>query len=320
MIEAQAAARHPVKIKKTVRLADRVFPRLTFVGALVIIAILVNILVILLIQAWPSISHFGASFLGTSIWNPVTDVYGAWPAIFGTLLTSLLALAIAVPVSLGTAIFLVEIAPAWFRESASFVIEILATIPSVIIGIWGIFVLVPFVRAPLESWLSRVLGFLPFFQGAQIGYGFLAAGIILSIMIIPIITAISCDVIRAVPSQQREAMLALGATRWETISRAVLPYGRSGLVGGIILGLGRALGETMAVTMVIGNAFRVSPSLFSPGATIASWMAGQFGEASGLSRSALIELGLMLFIITLIVNVIARLLVWRLAGGREARE
>ena len=307
-----------VKPKTKTRLADRLFPRFTSIGGLIIIAILVNILIILLLEAWPAISHFGSSFFGTSIWNAVTDVYGALPAISGTLLTSLLALLIAVPVSIGAAIFLVEIAPSWIREPASFIIEILAAIPSVIIGLWGIFVLVPFVRAPIEGWLGSLFGFTPFFKGPQIGYGFLAAGIILAIMIIPIITAISRDIIKAVPAHQREAMLALGATRWETIRRAVLPYGRSGLVGGVILGLGRALGETMAVTMVIGNAFKISPSLFYPGSTIASWMASQFGEASGLSLSALIELGLILFVITLAVNIIARLLVWKLAGG-EAR-
>ncbi len=302
------------------RLADWFFPKLTALGAIAIILLLVNILVILFIDAWPAITAFGASFLGGTVWNPVKDVYGALPPIFGTLLSSLLALIIAIPVSIGAAIFLSELAPRCLAEPASFVIEILAAIPSVIIGLWGIFVLVPFVRSPVETWLGKVLGFLPFFKGAEIGFGFLAAGFILAIMIIPIITAISRDVIRTVPAQQREALLALGATRWEVVSRVVLPYGRSGLVGGIILGLGRALGETMAVTMVIGNAYKISTSLFGPGSTIASWIAGQFGESSGLALSSLIEMGLILFLITLIVNIAARLLVWKLGGARAATE
>ncbi len=296
------------------RLLDKIFSKITLFGAFIIIAILVNILVILFIEAWPSLSHFGVSFFTTSAWNPVTENYGAVPAIYGTLLTSTLALIIAVPISIGSAIFLSEIAPAWIRNPATFIIEILAAIPSVIIGLWGIFILVPLVRNPIEPFLANTLGSLPFFQGTQYGFGFLAAGIILSIMIIPIITSISRDVIHSVPTPQREALVALGSTRWEMITRVVLPYGRSGLVGAVILGLGRALGETMAVTMVIGNAYRISPSLFSPGSTVASKIANEFGEAAGLSLSSLIELALILFLITLIVNLIARILVWRPAG------
>jgi phosphate transport system permease protein len=308
------------QLPRKIRLADRVFSRTALVCALLIITILVSILVVLLLDAWPAIKQFGLSFITSSAWNPVKDQYGALPAIFGTLFSSFLALVIAVPISLGAAIFLVELAPAWLREPASFFIEILAAIPSVIIGLWGLYILVPFVRNPLEGWLSSHLGSLPFFTGAPMGFGFLSAGIILAIMIIPIITSVSRDVIRSVPDTQREAMVALGATRWETISRAVLPYGRSGLVGAVILGLGRALGETMAVAMVIGNVDRLSPSLLSPGSTIASKIALQFGESSGLSLSSLIDLALILFIITLLVNVAARLLVWRLTGVKVTRE
>jgi len=221
---------------------------------------------------------------------------------------------VAVPISIGAAIFLTEIAPAWLRNIASFVIEMLAAIPSVIIGLWALFVLVPAVRDPIEKWLGKTLGALPFFQGNQLGFGFLAAGIVLALMIIPIITAMSRDVLRAVPQAQREAMLALGATRWETIRKAVLPYGRSGLVGAVLLGLGRAMGETMAVAMVIGNAYRITPSLFSTGTTVPSKIANEFGEASGIQLSSLLELALILFVITLLVNVIARLLVWRLSA------
>ena len=306
------------KAKAILRLGDRVFPKVTFIIALGVVAILINILIILCIQAWPAIRANGASFINGTTWNVVKDIYGALPAIYGTLVSALLALIIAVPISLGAAIFLVELSPGWIRGPASFIIEMLAAIPSVIVGLWGLFVLVPFVRSPVESWLGSKLGFLPFFKGPPFGFGFLAAAIILSIMIIPIITAMSRDVLRAVPSTQREAMLALGATRWETIWRAVLPYGRSGLVGAVMLGLGRALGETMAVIMVIGNAYRTPLSLFSPGATIPSQITNNFGESSGLSLSSLIELALILFVITLFVNVVARLLVWRLTSVKGA--
>lgn len=308
------------RARTVLRLGDRVFPKVTFVVALGVIAILINILIILFIQAWPAIKANGASFLSSTTWNVTKDQYGAFPAIYGTVVSSLLALIIAVPVSLGAAIFLVELSPDWIRGPASFIIELLAAIPSVIVGLWGLFVLVPFVRSPIESWLGTKLGFLPFFTGPPFGFGFLAAAMIVSIMILPIITAMSRDVLRAIPSTQREAMLALGATRWQTIWRAVLPYGRSGLVGAVILGLGRALGETMAVIMVIGNAYRTPLSLFSPGATIPSQIANNFGESSGLSLSSLIELALILFAITLLVNVVARLLVWRLTSVRGARE
>jgi phosphate transport system permease protein len=283
--------------------------------------ILAGLLIALNIDAWPAVQKFGISFLTSISWDPVKEEFGALPAIYGTLLSSLIGLIIAVPVSLGSAIFLSELAPGWLRGPCSFLIETLAAIPSVIIGLWGLFVMVPFIRDPIEKWLGSNLGFLPFFQGPPFGVGFLSAGIILAIMVIPIITAVSRDVMRAVPLTQREAMLALGATRWETITRAVLPYCRSGLIGAVILGLGRALGETMAVTMVIGNSYNLTPSLFSPGVTIASKVASEFSEASGdLYIGSLIELALVLFGITLVVNIIARLLVWRsiiVRGGGE---
>jgi phosphate transport system permease protein len=298
--------------KTLFRFGDKVFPKIALVSGLIVVVILINILVILFIQAWPAIRQSGPSFLSGTNWDPVKNQYGALPAIYGTLLSSLLALVIAIPVSIGAAIFLTEIAPSWLRGIASFIIEILAAIPSVIVGLWGLFVLVPFVRSPIESWLGTHLGSLPFFQGPPFGFGFLAAAIILAIMIVPIITSLSRDVLRSVPGTQREAMLALGATRWETISKAVLPYGRSGLVGAVMLGLGRALGETMAVTMVIGNSYRITPSLFSPGTTVASKLASDFGESSGLSLNSLIELALILFGITLAVNLVARILVWRM--------
>jgi phosphate transport system permease protein len=303
------------------RYADKVFLNLTLVFALLIIALLVGLLVVLNLDAWPAMKRFGLSFLTGTVWDPVREVFGALPAVYGTLLSSLIGLIIAIPVSLGSAIFLSELAPSWIRRPGSFLIEMLAAIPSVIIGLWGLFVMVPFIRSPVEAWLGANLGFLPLFQGPPFGVGFLAAGIILAIMIIPIITAVSRDAICAVPSTQREAMLALGATRWEMIYQVVLPYCRSGLVGAMILGLGRALGETMAVTMVIGNSYSLTTSLFSPGATIASKIASEFSEASGdVYVGSLVELALVLFGITLLVNVVARMLVWRATSVRTTGE
>ena len=300
--------------------SDKIFSNVTIIFALVIVAILIGLVIVLATGAMPAITRFGFSFFTSSTWDPVKEVFGALPAIYGTLLSSLIGLLIAVPISLGAAIFLVELSPKWLQGPASLIIEMLAAIPSVIIGLWGLFVLVPVVRKPIETWLGSHLGSLPFFQGQIFGVSFLAAGIILAIMIIPIITAVSRDAIKAVPNEQREAMFALGATRWETIQRAVLPYCRSGIIGGIILGLGRALGETMAVTMVIGNSYKLTPSLFSPGATIASTIANQFNEAAaGVPVGSLIELALILFGVTLLVNVIARTLVWRMTSVKAVK-
>jgi len=308
-----AAGRH-LKIN----FGDRAFPKITLVFALLVVAIAVGLIIVLGIDALPAIRRFGLAFFGSSEWDPVNNEFGALPAIYGTLLSSIIGVIIAIPISLGAAVFLVELAPRWLRSSASFLVEMLAAIPSVIIGLWGLFVLIPFIRNPVESWLGTHLGFLPLFQGPPFGVGFLSAGIILAIMIIPIIASVSRDAMRAVPDTQREAMLALGATRWETISRAVIPYCRSGLIGAVILGVGRALGETMAVTMVIGNSYALTASLFSPGSTIASKIALEFSEASGeLFIGSLVELALILFGVTLIVNVIARLLVWRMTAVKK---
>jgi phosphate transport system permease protein len=322
----EAAADPSAGIKETLtsgrkRIGDRVFSTLTWIFAALIAVILIGLLIVLYIDAAPAVEKFGWSFLTSLAWDPVNEIFGALPAIYGTLLSSLIALIIAIPVSIGSAIFLAELAPDWIRRSGSFLIEMLAAIPSVIIGLWGLFVMVPVIRNPVETWLGTHLGSLPLFQGPPFGVGFLAAGIILAIMIIPIITAVSRDAMRAVPDTQREAMLALGATRWETISGVVLPYCRSGLIGATILGLGRALGETMAVTMVIGNAYKITDSLFSPGVTIASKIASEFSEASGdIYIGSLVELAIVLFAITLVVNIIARLLVWRLVSVRTSGE
>ncbi|MCX6006632.1 MAG: phosphate ABC transporter permease subunit PstC [Chloroflexi bacterium] len=303
------------------RVGDKIFFGLTLIFALLMVLILAGLLISLNIDAWTAIERFGLSFITSISWDPVNEIFGALPAIYGTLLSSLIGLLIAIPISLGCAIFLSELAPEWLSRPCSFLIEMLAAIPSVIIGLWGMFVLVPFIRSPVEKWLGSTLGFLPFFQGPPFGVGFLSAGIILAIMVVPIITAVSRDVMRAVPVTQREAMLALGATKWESINRAVLPYCRSGLVGAIILGLGRALGETMAVTMVIGNSYKLTASLFSPGVTIASKVASEFSEASGdIYLGSLVELALVLFGITLLVNIIARLMVWRTTSVKVTGE
>lgn len=263
---------------------------------------------------------FGLHFLTSTTWDPVHQQFGALPYIFGTVVTALLALIIAGPLGVGTAIFLTELAPPRLRTPVSFLVEMLAAIPSVVYGLWGLFILVPLIRTYVEPALGSSLGFLPLFQGPPYGVGLLAASLILVIMILPTIAAISRDIIRTVPHDQREALLALGGTRWEVISRVVLPYSRSGIIGALILGLGRALGETMAVTMVIGNRGEVTSSLFALGDTMASVIANQFTEASGnLYIASLVELGLILFGVTVLLNVLARLLVWRIAGSSGPR-
>jgi phosphate transport system permease protein len=301
------------------RIGDFVFSNLTLFFAIVTGCILVGFIIVLSTGAWPAVQRFGLGFLFGRTWDPVKEIFGALPAIFGTLLTSFIGLLFAIPISLGAAIFLVEMSPGWLSGPVSFLIEMLAAIPSVIIGLWGLFVLVPVIK-PVESWLGHYLGFLPIFQGTIFGgLSFLTAGIILTFMIIPIITSMSREAMRAVPNTQREAMLALGATRWETIRKSVLPYCRSSLVGAVMLGLARALGETMAVTMVIGNANKLTASLFSPGVTISSKIASEFAEAaSGVPMGSLIYLALILFGITLAVNLAARLLVWRLTSVKAA--
>ena len=271
--------------------------------------------------AWPALSTFGFSFLTSSAWDPVNGQFGAAPALFGTLVSSLLALVIATPLAIGVAIYLSEFAPPWLRQPVSFLVDLLAAVPSVVYGLWGIFVLIPLLRDHVVPFFRDTLhlGSTPLFSGPTYGPSMLAAGVILAIMVLPYISAVSREVLMAVPRSQREAALALGATRWETIWGAVLPYARSGIVGGVILGLGRALGETMAVTMVIGNRHEISASLLAPGYTMASLIANQFSEATNdLHLSALMAVGFTLFVVTLLVNGIARWLVWRVARGPAA--
>ena len=276
------------------------------------------------IAAWPTLHKFGFSFLTSSAWDPVNGQFGAAPAIYGTLVSSLLALLIATPLALGVSLFLSEFAPPWMRQPVAFLVDLLAAVPSVVYGLWGIFVLLPLLRDPVMPFLRDTLhlGATGLFSGPAFGPSMLAAGLILSIMVLPYIASVSREVLYAVPRSQREAALALGATRWEMIRRAVVPYARSGIVGGIILGLGRALGETMAVTMVIGNRHDIALSLFAPGYTMASVIANEFSEASNdLHLSALMAIGFVLFVITLMVNAIARWLVWqvsRKAAGAKA--
>jgi phosphate transport system permease protein len=298
-------------------LGDRIFRWGSLLFAAAVLAIVGLLVVVLFEEARPAMHRFGWSFLSRGVWNPVRDVFGAWPFIFGTLVSSVVALVVAVPLSLGTAIFLAELAPPWLRNPVSFMVELLAAVPSVVYGLWGLFVLVPLLR-PVEAWLGEHFGFLPIFQGAPYGLGLLAAGLILAIMILPIITAVSREVLLAVPRTQREAAYALGATRWEAIRGPVFRYARAGILGAVILGLGRALGETMAVTMVIGNTPTVSASLFSPGYTMPSVLANEHQEATTpLHISALMEIALLLFIIVVVVNIVARVLLWSVARGAQ---
>lgn len=301
------------------RLTDVIFRGFTLFLVLVVIAIVLGVAWVLISSSLPTIQRFGFSFLTNQAFDPVHDVYGVAPAIFGTLVTSAFAIIFAVPLGVGAAIFLVDFCPRPLRVPLAFISELLAAVPSVIFGLWGFLVLAPWLNTTGEPWLGLHLGFLPFFQGAPHGLGLLAAGMVLVIMILPLIISVSREVMLNVPRSQREALLALGATRWEVIRHAVLPFARVGIMGGIILALGRALGETMAVTMVIGNqASQPSLHLFDTGYTLSSVIANQFGEATpGLFISALLEAGLIIFIITLITNVLARLLISRMGrGGR----
>jgi phosphate transport system permease protein len=294
-------------------LGDVVFRGWTWLMAATLLALIGLLAYELFDGSRLGLSQFGLRFLLDRTWNPVSQSFGALPAMYGTVVSSLLALAIAGPLGLLAAIYLAELAPAWLEAPLSFLIELLASIPSVVYGLWGLYVLVPILRNPVQTGLHNSLGFLPAFSCAPLGLGMMAAVVILAIMILPYTIAVARDVLRAVPDDQREAMLALGATRWETIWRAVVPYARSGIVGGLMLSLGRAVGETMAVTMVIGNRPDISACLFNPAYTLASVIANEFSEATyGLYVSVLIELGLVLFGITLILNALARLLVWRM--------
>ena len=294
---------------------DRAFKWLTLLMALTVFALIVLIGYELADGSRLALHKFGWHFLVSSNWDPVNEQYGALPFIFGTLVSSVIALFIAVPVSIATAVYLTELAPLWLRQPLIMFIELLAAVPSVILGLWGFYVMVPWLHSHLFPALRLTLGFLPLFQGPDYGPCMLAAGIILAIMIIPIITSVSREILRSVPGLQREAAYALGATRWEVTRIAVLSYAKKGLFGAVILGLGRALGETMAVTMVIGNRPEIAKSLFAPGYTLASVIANEFTEATtDTYLSALFEIGLVLLGVTVLVNALAQLLLKTFAG------
>ncbi len=289
---------------------------LTFLMAVGVVGLIIWVGWEMFSSAKESINAFGWSFVTNRVWDPVKQNFGALPFIYGTIVTSLIALVVAGPIGLGVAIFLNEMAPGKVRSLISFLVELLAAIPSVVYGLWGIFVLAPLLRDYVEPWLEKWFGFLPLFQGSAVGLGMLSGGLILAIMILPTIAAISREVMAAVPDSQREAALALGATKWEMVRVAVLAYAKSGILGGVMLGLGRALGETMAVTMVIGNRPDILPSLFAPAYSMAAVIANEFTEATyNLYLSSLVEIGLILFGITLVLNAFARLLVWSVARG-----
>jgi|SRR5450755_1373455 phosphate transport system permease protein len=301
------------------RLSDVIFRGLTLLLVLIVIGIIAGVVVVLINGSIPTFQQFGWSFLTNQAFDPVHNSYGVAPAIFGTIVTSVFALIFAVPIGIGAAIFLTDFCPRALRVPLAFIAELLAAVPSIIFGLWGFLTLAPWLNTQGEPWLGRHLGFLPFFQGTPHGLGLLAAGIILVIMILPLIISVSREVMLTVPRVQREALLALGATRWEVIRYAVLPFARVGIMGGVILALGRALGETMAVTMVIGNqASAPSLHLFDTGYTLSSVIANQFGEATpGLFISALLEAGFILLVITLVTNILARVLIARMGGGKR---
>jgi phosphate transport system permease protein len=303
----------PAWLGGDVNAGDRIFRTVTALFAVAIVLLLAGMAVQMMRASAMSLSHFGFSFITGTEWDPVRNSFGALPFIYGTVVSSSLALLLAVPISIGIAVYLAELAPGWVRGPLSFVVELLAAIPSVVYGLWGIFVLAPWLRDDIEPAL------VPLFKGAAGGFDLLAGALILAIMILPTISSVSRDVMRAVPRTLREGALALGATRWETVRMAVIPSARSGIVGAVILGLGRALGETMAVTMVIGNRAEISLSILDPSYTMASVIANEYTEATGdLHLAALSEIALLLFAVTVILNAMARLLVWRigrLPGG-----
>lgn len=303
---------------------EGIFRSATLISALFVLALLAGVILALIYGAWPALKTFGFGFISGQKWNPVTDIYGAAGPLYGTVVTSLIALLIAVPLSFGIAVFLTETCPSWLRGPISTGIELLASIPSIVYGIWGLFVLAPILQRSVQPWLISHVGSLPYigklFQGPPFGIGLLTAGIVLAIMILPFISAVMREVFRMAPGSLKEAAYGLGATQWNVVWDVVMPWSRAGVIGGIMLGLGRALGETMAVTFVIGNAHRISTSLLAPATTISAAIANEFTEAVGdLYTSALFALGLLLFILTFVVIASARLLLQRLERGGVKR-
>ena len=315
MSEAAPVDIHAAQVRKF-KIQDMLFHQVTLVFAFIVLAALAGILVSLALEAMPVLKQFGPAFLWTNVWNVPEDQYGALAAIYGTVVSSIIALVIAVPVSFGIALFLTETCPVWLRRPLGTAIELLAGVPSIIYGIWGLFVFAPLFAKHVQPYLQAALGDVPviggWFAGPPIGIGILTAGIVLSLMVIPFVASVMRDVFETVPPPLKESAYGVGCTTWEVVTNVVLPYTRVGVIGGIMLGLGRALGETMAVTFVIGNANRIVGSLFAPGTSIASTLANEFGEASqGLHISSLFALGLVLFIITFIVLAISQWLIKR---------
>jgi len=305
------------EVLRGLQLRDAVFRHLTRAAAIGVLLLLGGVIVSLIDGSLPAFKAFGFGFLVSSRWNPVTEIFGALPAIYGTIITSFIAMIFAIPIGLFIAFFLTELCPRWLRRPIGIAIELLAGIPSIIYGIWGLFIFAPFVGTRIEPFLINTLGKIPLtaplFSGAPYGIGLLTAGLILAIMVLPFVTAISRDVFEAVPAVLKEAAYGLGCTTWEVTRRVVVPYSRVGVIGGVMLGLGRALGETMAVTFVIGNSHRISASILAPGTTISASIANEFTEAVGdLYTSALIALGLILFVITFVVLAAARYMLLRI--------
>jgi len=318
------ADRPPLRHGSSARWQDALFKAVTLMFAALVLGLLLSIIIALGYAALPALSKFGAGFFVTNVWNPVTGQFGALAPIYGTLITSIIALLIGVPVSFGIALFLTEMCPVALKRPLGTAVELLAAIPSIIYGMWGLFVFAPFFADHVQPFIQRVLGDVwiigPLFQGAPTGLGVLTAGVILAVMVIPFIAAVMRDVFEIVPPVLKESAYGLGCTTWEVVRNIVLPYTRIGVIGGIMLGLGRALGETMAVTFVIGNAYRIRASLFEPGNSIASALANEFNEAADpIHRGSLIALGLVLFVLTLIVLAASRLLVARLTRGEGAQ-
>jgi len=305
-----------VRLKREAR-AEHVFRVLTKACAILVLLLLGGVLVALLYGGWPALSTFKLGFLTREVWNPVTDQYGALAALYGTVITSLVAMVIAVPLAFGIAVFLTETCPLWLRGPIAGAIELLAAVPSIVFGIWGLFVLAPILQHSVQPWLIHSIGNVPgigrLFRGPPYGIGLLTAGFVLSVMVLPFITSVMREVFLSTPTSLKEAAYGLGATQWEVVWDVVLPNSRAGVIGGIMLGLGRALGETMAVTFVVGNAHRISASLLAPGTTISASIANEFTEAVGkLYTSSLIALGLLLFVLTFVIIAAARLLLLRL--------
>ncbi|MGA2760218.1 MAG: phosphate ABC transporter permease subunit PstC [Candidatus Cybelea sp.] len=306
------------RVARFVSPADRGFAAVVYAGSILFAVLIIGLFVELVLGSWPSIIKFGPGFIFNSSWDPIHSKFGALPMIFGTVMTSLIAIVLAAFIGIMAAVFLADFAPRWLGQPLSFLIELLAAVPSVVYGLWGLFVLAPFMRTTIGPLLQHVLGWMPLFSGPIVGVGLLTAGIILALMIIPTVTAISRDVIAAIPRDLREASMALGSTKWETATRVVLPAARVGIFGACVLALGRALGETIAVTMVIGNRPEISASLFAPSYTLASVIANEFTEATtSIYVSALIELGLILFLVSIVVNALARLMIWSVRGSER---